>query len=193
MTPELEFRPGMTLVPVSKSILPLLLEAYQEDPAAAQTAFPWLDATFNVQGQLSDMLFDVENQAEVDRLHFLWIRSDEKGAFIGLLGFGDELQLLQSHYNLGYWVRSSYQRQGIAFDATQTVLKWMEEKTIEEEGFVRIEITVHPHNEAGLATANRICEEWNGELIEQLIGIEIGQRTVPHRMHILDLPRGERA
>tara|TARA_B110000444_G_C18848990_1_gene604066 strand:- start:863 stop:1444 length:582 start_codon:yes stop_codon:yes gene_type:complete len=193
MTPELEFRPDMRLIPVSKAILPQLLEAYHEDPAAAQTALPWLDATFNVQGQLSDMLFDVENQAEVDRLHFWWIRAEEKGTFVGLIGFGDELQLLQSNYNLGYWVRSSYQRQGVALEATRTVLQWLEKKTIDEEGFSRIEITVHPHNEAGLATANRICEEWNGEIIDEFIGIEIGQRTVPHRMHILDLPRGEGA
>jgi len=190
MTPELEFRPKMRLVPVSKAILPLLLEAYHEDPEAAQTALPWLDSAHNVQGQLSDMLFDVENQSEVDRLHFWWIRSEEKGAFIGLIGFGDELQLLQSSYNLGYWVRSSYQRQGIALEATRTVLQWLENKAIENEDFIRIEITVHPHNEAGLATARRICEEWNGETIEQFIGIEIGQRTVPHRLHILDLPRG---
>jgi len=94
MTPELDFRPDMRLIPVSKAILPLLLEAYNEDPEAAQTALPWLDATDNVQGQLSDMLFDVENQSEVDRLHFWWIRSEQKGAFVGLIGFGDELQLL---------------------------------------------------------------------------------------------------
>ena len=191
MTPELEFRADMRLVPVSKAILPLLLEAYHEDPEAAQKALPWLDTAHNVQGQLSDMLFDVENQSEVDRLHFWWIRSEEKGGFVGLIDLGDELQLLQSSYNLGYWVRSSYQRQGIAFEATRCVLHWLENKTIEEDGFIRIEITVHPHNEAGLATASRICEEWNGEIIEQFIGIEIGQRTVPHRMHILDLPRGE--
>ena len=135
MTPELEFRPDMRLIPVSKAILPQLLEAYHEDPAAAQTALPWLDATFNVQGQLSDMLFDVENQAEVDRLHFWWIRAEEKGTFVGLIGFGDELQLLQSNYNLGYWVRSSYQRQGVALEATRTVLQWLEKKTIDEEGF----------------------------------------------------------
>jgi hypothetical protein len=29
--------------------------------------------------------------------------------------------------------------------------------------------------------------------MEQFIGIEIGQRTVPHRLHILDLPRGDAA
>lgn len=193
MTPELEFRSDMKLVPVSKSILPLLLEAYNEDPKAAQTALPWLNAEFNVQGQLSDMLFDVENQSDVDRLHFWWIRSEEKGSFVGLIGLGDELQLLQSSYNLGYWVRSSYQRQGIALEATRTILEWLENKARANQEFHRIEITVHPHNEAGLATANRICEEWGGELMEQFIGIEIGQRTVPHRLHILDLPRGEAA
>ena len=193
MTPELEFRSDMKLVPVSKSILPLLLEAYNEDPKAAQTALPWLNAEFNVQGQLSDMLFDVENQSDVDRLHFWWIRSEEKGSFVGLIGLGDELQLLQSSYNLGYWVRSSYQRQGIALEATRTILEWLENKARANQEFHRIEITVHPHNEAGLATANRICEEWGGELMEQFIGIAIGQRTVPHRLHILDLPRGEAA
>jgi ribosomal-protein-serine acetyltransferase len=193
MTPELEFRSDMKLVPVSKSILPLLLEAYNEDPKAAQTALPWLNAEFNVQGQLSDMLFDVENQSDVDRLHFWWIRSEEKGIFVGLIGLGDELQLLQSSYNLGYWVRSSFQRQGIALEATRTILEWLENKARVNQEFHRIEITVHPHNEPGLATANRICEEWGGEVMEQFIGIEIGQRTVPHRLHILDLPRGDAA
>jgi RimJ/RimL family protein N-acetyltransferase len=169
------------------------LEAYHEDPKAAQTALPWLNAEFNVQGQLSDMLFDVENQSDVDRLHFWWIRSEEKGIFVGLIGLGDELQLLQSSYNLGYWVRSSFQRQGIALEATRTILKWLENKERENQEFHLIEITVHPHNEPGLATANRICEEWGGEIMEQFIGIEIGQRTVPHRLHILDLPRGDAA
>lgn len=191
MTPELELSNSLRLIPVSKSILPQLLEAYNEDPIAAQTALPWLDVNFNVQGQLSDMLFDVENQAEVDKLHFWWIRNEEDGAFVGLIGLGDELQLLQSSYNLGYWVRPTFQRRGIALDATSKILEWLEEKAKENDEFNRIEITVHPHNEAGLATARRICQNWGGEVIEQFIGIEIGKRTVPHRLHILDLPRGD--
>ena len=47
MTPELDLDQGLMLKPVSKSILPSLLEAYNEDPVAAQTALPWLDASFN--------------------------------------------------------------------------------------------------------------------------------------------------
>ena len=37
MTPELDLDQGLMLKPVSKSILPSLLEAYNEDPVAAQT------------------------------------------------------------------------------------------------------------------------------------------------------------
>lgn len=190
MTPELVLRHDLTLVPVKKAILPLLLEAYKEDPKAAQVALPWLVPELNVQGQLSDMLFDVENQSDVDRLHFWWIRSDENDGFVGLIGLGDELQLLHSSYNLGYWVRTSYQRQGIAKMATNMVLQWLENRAIQQQLNHRIEITVHPHNEPGLATAVRICEEWNGEIIPEFIGIEIAERTVPHRLHIIDLPRG---
>ncbi|MDE0858478.1 MAG: GNAT family N-acetyltransferase [Candidatus Poseidoniaceae archaeon] len=190
MTPELDLDQGFMLKPVSKSILPALFEAYNEDPTAARTALPWLDASFNVQGQLSDMLFDVESQAGADRLHFWWVCKEDNNAFVGLVGLGDELQLVGSSYNLGYWVRPSFQRQGIAIMSANRIFSWLEERAQAQEEFHRIEITVHPHNTAGLATATRICEAWQGETIEEFIGIEIGERTVPHRLHIIDLPRG---
>ena len=189
MTPELDLDQGLMLKPVSKSILPSLLEAYNEDPAAAQTALPWLDASFNVQGQLSDMLFDVESQAGADRLHVWWICKPEGNTFVGLVGLGDELQLIGSSYNLGYWVRPSYQRKGIAIMAANRIFTWLDDRARNEEQHHRIEITVHPHNVAGLATATRICQAWQGETVEEFIGIEIGERTVPHRLHIVDLPR----
>jgi RimJ/RimL family protein N-acetyltransferase len=189
MTPELDLDQHLMLKPVSKSILPSLLEAYNEDPVAAQTALPWLDTSFNVQGQLSDMLFDVESQADADRLHFWWVCERPSNTFVGLIGLGDELQLVGSSYNLGYWVRPSFQRKGIAMLASNRIFTWLEERARSEQAFHRIEITVHPHNTAGLATATRICEAWQGEIIEEFIGIEIGERTVPHRLHIVDLPR----
>ena len=190
MTPELELDRGLSLKPVNKSILPFLLEAYNEDPNAAQTALPWLDASTNVQGQLSDMLFDVESQAGADRLHFWWVSNAETNDFIGLIGLGDELQLVGSSYNLGYWVRPSFQRQGISIMAANRIFSWLDERARNEQEHHRIEITVHPHNTAGLATATRICQAWQGEIVEEFIGIEIGERTVPHRLHIIDLPRG---
>ena len=42
---------------------------------------------------------------------------------------------------------------------------------------------------AGLITAERICNRWNGQIIEEFIGIELNGKTVPHRIHVIDLPR----
>ena len=53
------------------------------------------------------------------------------------------------------------------------------------------EISVHPHNEAGLATCKSICQEWNGLAIEGFVPIEIDDRTIPHVLHLIQLNRGD--
>ena len=183
LTPALEIDDGLSLIPVNKSILSSVLEAYNEDPESALVALPWLNDHDDIRTQLRDMLFDVESQSDKDQLHFWSILVGSKKEFAGLIGLGDELQLLHSNYNLGYWVRLSFRRQNIANRCVDEILSWLKSRN----EFFRIEITVHPHNEAGLATAQSICKKWQGELVEEFIGIEIGNRTVPHRIHIIDI------
>ena len=183
LTPVLEIDDGLSLIPVNKSILSSVLEAYNEDPESALVALPWLNDHDEIRTQLRDMLFDVESQSDKDQLHFWSILVGPKKEFAGLIGLGDELQLLHSNYNLGYWVRLGFRRQNIANRCVDEILSWLKSRN----EFFRIEITVHPHNEAGLATAQSICKKWQGELVEEFIGIEIGNRTVPHRIHIIDI------
>ena len=108
LTPQLEVNKGLTLQPVDKSALKPILNAFNEDPESAYSALPWLDKSKDIRQQIRDMLFDVENQAESDEIHFWSIIDDKTNDFVGLIGLGDELQLLHSNYNLGYWVRSKY-------------------------------------------------------------------------------------
>ena len=183
LTPALEIDDGLSLIPVNKSILSSVLEAYNEDPESALVALPWLNDHDDIRAQLRDMLFDVESQSDKDQLHFWSILVGSKKEFAGLIGLGDELQLLHSNYNLGYWVRLGFRRQNIVNRCVDEILSWLKSRN----EFFRIEITVHPHNEAGLATAQSICKKWQGELVEEFIGIEIGNRTVPHRIHIIDI------
>ncbi|RJU83957.1 MAG: N-acetyltransferase [Candidatus Poseidoniales archaeon] len=185
LTPVLEIDDGLSLIPVNKSILSSVLEAYNEDPESALVALPWLNNHEDIRTQLRDMLFDVESQSDKDELHFWSIITGPKKEFVGLIGLGDELQLLHSNYNLGYWVRTGFRRQNIAIRCVNEILSWLKSR----DEFFRIEITVHPHNEAGLATAQSICKKWQGELVEEFIGIEIGNRTVPHRIHIIDIKK----
>tara|TARA_Y100001935_G_scaffold247305_1_gene243061 strand:- start:1340 stop:1915 length:576 start_codon:yes stop_codon:yes gene_type:complete len=186
LTPELKVGREFTLEPVNKLALKPILNAFNEDPESAYAALPWLDKNKEIRQQIRDMLFDVEAQENLDEIHFWSIIDEQTRDFIGLIGLGDELQLLHSNYNLGYWVRSKYRRQGITIRCVNTILQWLSSR----DKFFRIEITVHPHNDAGLATAASVCQGWDGEVVEEFIGIEIGNRTVPHRIHIIDINRG---
>ena len=186
LTPELKVGREFTLEPVNKLALKPILNAFNEDPESAYAALPWLDKNREIRQQIRDMLFDVEAQENLDEIHFWSIIDEQTRDFIGLIGLGDELQLLHSNYNLGYWVRSKYRRQGITIRCVNTILQWLSSR----DKFFRIEITVHPHNDAGLATAASVCQGWDGEVVEEFIGIEIGNRTVPHRIHIIDINRG---
>ena len=147
---------------------------------------PWLDRSKETRQQIRDMLNDVEAQTSSSQIHFWSIIDELSREFLGLIGLGDELQLLQSNYNLGYWVRTPYRRKGVTIKCVNAIFQWLSS----QEEFFRIEITVHPHNEAGLATAASICQAWDGESVEEFIGIEINGRTVPHRIHIVDINRG---
>ena len=186
ITPKLISSDGYELVPLAKSALTSILQAYKEDPESALSALPWLTTDKEIRQQIRDMLFDVESQRGSDKIHFWSIIHGDNNEFVGLIGLGDELQILHSNYNLGYWIRRQFRRQGIAIQCASAILEWLEQR----QEFFRIEITVHPHNLAGLATAASICQRWNGEQIDEFIGIEIGNRTVPHRIHIVDI-RGD--
>ena len=84
---------GYTLRPVSKAILPMVIEAYSEDPESAKAALPWLRSEEDITRQLADMLHDLEHLSNADRVHF-WSIHDQQNTFIGLIGLGDEMQLL---------------------------------------------------------------------------------------------------
>ena len=185
-TPQLSVDDDFSLNPLSKVALTPILNAFNEDPESAYSALPWLDKNKEIRQQIRDMLFDVESQVNSDEIHFWSITHAESNEFVGLIGLGDELQLLHSNYNLGYWVRSKFRRQGITIRSVNAILRWLNSRN----DFFRIEITVHPHNIAGLATAASVCNDWDGELVEEFIGIEISNRTVPHRIHIIDINRG---
>ncbi|MDG1552419.1 MAG: hypothetical protein P8Q87_02710, partial [Candidatus Poseidonia sp.] len=65
-TPTLTLNNGITLNPAKNNILTDLLDAYNEDSVAAQTALPWLNPNEDIRRQLRDMLFDIQAQNGTD-------------------------------------------------------------------------------------------------------------------------------
>ncbi len=185
-TPVLQVSDSVDLRPATKSILPAMLDAYHEDSEAAQTALPWLDPNDDVRRQLRDMLYDIQAQHGTDTLHFWGIHDRSNDEFLGLIGLGDELQSLHSDFSLGYWVRLKHRRRGLASTCVDAVLNWLAQREVSTV----VEIAVHPRNAAGLATAGAICQRWNGEHLEEFIGIEFKERTVPHHLHLVEVGPG---
>ena len=182
-TPELRVDDHVVLRPATHGVLVPMFEAYQEDSGAAQTALPWLDPNDDVRRQLRDMLYDIEAQDGTDQLHFWSIHSIDDDEFIGLVGLGDELQSPLAKFNLGYWVRQNHRRRAIASRSVDAIFSWLTQRP----NPTMVEIAVHPHNEAGLATAAAICQRWPGERLSEFIGIEFNGRTVPHCLHLVEL------
>ncbi len=186
-TPELEIDDQVILRPVNRRVLPEVTEAYREDPESARAALPWLKEGEEARRQIADLMFELEMQKENKAIHFWVIHSTLDNSFVGLIGLGDELQLAASAYNLGYWVRTSWRKQGIANRCVDAIFAWLSENTVQS----LVEITVHPHNEAGLAACKSIVERWGGMAIEGYVGIECNGRTVPHVLHLVQLGRGD--
>ena len=161
--------------------------AYQEDPDAAKAALPWLKEGEEARGQITDLMIDLEMHRNGDAIHFWAIHSLDGNTFVGMIGLGDELQLAASAYNLGYWVRRDWRRKGIAAACVDAIFEWQSQRT--EQSL--IEITVHPHNEAGLSACKAICTKWKGLAVEGYVPIEIDERTIPHVLHLVQLNRGE--
>jgi RimJ/RimL family protein N-acetyltransferase len=184
-TPELEVDDKIVLRPVNRRILPEVKQAYMEDPDATRSALPWLKDGEEAIRQIADLMLDLEMHRTGDVVHFWAIHRLTDNAFVGMIGLGDELQLAASAYNLGYWVVKSSRGRGITNRCVDRIFQWLEQT----KGQALIEITVHPHNEAGLSTCRSIMERWGGLAVEGFVGIEVDGRTVPHILHLVQIDK----
>lgn len=187
-TPDLTTDDGLHLTAVNRRLFTEMVKAHGEDPEGTYSAIPWFDKKIEASPQISDFLFELEVHSRSGRIHFWSIHEDDE--FVGLVGIGDELQIEESQWNLGYWVRASARRRGIARRAVNAVFTWVSA----QPQSAQVEITVHPQNEAGLATCRAICSQWGGRRVEpDFWPIELGGRTVPHALWLVNIGGGEPA
>ena len=102
---------------------------------------------------------------------------------MGLLGFDRVTRSGIAEWNLGYWVRSSEQRRGIASRAIEAALTWLAE--LEP---VSVELKVDPNNAAGKRTVERTVRRWNGSrcVVGDSAITVAGVRTL-HECHLIEI------
>ena len=182
-TTTIQVDDGLIMRPANTTYTNHLLEAFEETWPEVSRAMPWILPEKEIEPQLADFLEETERTGRVGRMHHWVLIRPWDEAVLGLLGFDRVTRSGIAEWNLGYWVRSSEQRRGIASRAIEAALSWLAESET-----VSVELKVDPKNAAGKRTVERTVRRWNGSRCvagDSAITVA-GVRTL-HECHLIEI------
>jgi ribosomal-protein-serine acetyltransferase len=158
---------------------PLLYQAARESISEVNPWLPWCHEQYSedeaklwIEGRIAAFREDTEYQFNI---------SDAAGAFLGGCGLN---MIDRAHFraNLGYWVRSSACRRGVATQAVKALAAWAFANT----DLIRLEIVVALGNAASLRVAEKAGARREGTLRKRLFF-----HGVAHDAAMFSLVRGD--
>ncbi|MCS5532154.1 MAG: GNAT family N-acetyltransferase [Candidatus Poseidoniales archaeon] len=174
---------GLQMRPANTTHLDTLQEAFEETWPEVSRAMPWILPEKEIEPQLADFLDETERTGRVGRMHHWVLIRPWDEAVLGLLGFDRVTRSAEAEWNLGYWVRSSEQRRGVASRAIEAALTWLGE--LES---VSIELKVDPNNAAGKRTVERTVRRWKGSrCVSGDSAITVAGVRTPHECHLITI------
>ena len=175
---------NLRLLPATTKFHSVIIEAINESGNEIFQAMPWLELNEPIPSQVEEYLVDVERYgAGGTSYHWAVIYS---GDFSGLIALDYTPHLIMGHWNLGYWIRPSCQRKGLASQSIDAVLNW-----IGRGGLTSVEIGVDPSNEAGVRTAISAVRRWQGHRLNEQIEVEVAGKLIQHHCWLIPrLPLG---
>ena len=139
-----------------------LYEAVIESQAELSPWMPWCHAEYS----RADTAAWVESRASAWESLSEWsfVIVDADGRLLGTCGI-HRLDSLNASGEVGYWVRTSATRQGIASEAVRQVTQW----AIQEQGLHRVEMLISVENYPSLRVAIKAGAVCEGVLRQRLI------------------------
>jgi len=174
---------GLVLRPATKSIIPEIVEAFEETWPDVIRAMPWINPDKEIRPQIEDFIGDTERKGRTGLLHhWIMIRPWDEYV-IGLIGFDRVTRSDRATWNLGYWVRSSEQRHGYARRSIDAALGWLGQ--VSE---LIVEVKVDPNNSPGSKTVIRTVRKWKGErYISGDSAITVAGVRTMHECHLIEV------
>ncbi|EIL91781.1 MULTISPECIES: GNAT family N-acetyltransferase [Rhodanobacter] len=129
---------------------PALVEAAHESVASVGPWLPWCRADYGLDDALAWIAHCQTGWASGDHFAFPVFEANS-GRLLGATGLSQHNRLHRSA-NLGYWVRESCQRRGVAVAAARRVARF----GFSQLGLVRIEIVILPDNLASHGVARSL-------------------------------------
>jgi len=149
---------GLVLRPATIDYSSELLEAFEETWPEVSRAMPWINLDTPFEQQIESFLQETEEMGKSGLMHHWVMIRPWDDNLLGLIGFDHVTRSIQAEWNLGYWVRSSAQRHGLAKKSINAVLQWLGE--VDE---IIVELKVDPLNVAGVKTVSQTVSSWDGQ------------------------------
>jgi len=158
----MDFEPLISLRPYRIEDVPALHEAALSSVAEIRPFLPWCHPDLTVE-ELRAWV-EAQIQAFEARTAFEFTIRAEDGRFLGGCGL-NQIDSVYRRANLGYWVRTSASRRGVATEAVRQLVRWGFENT----DLIRLEVVVSTKNVASLRTAEKAGAVREGILRKRLL------------------------
>lgn len=147
---------GLCLRPWQDGDVAALYEAASESSASVGRWLPWCHADYGPDDAAA-WIAHCRSAWQTGEQFAFGIFDTDSGVLLGGVGLS-QCNRLQRSANLGYWVRQSRQRQGIAAKAAICVVRF----GFEQCELTRIELIVLPDNLASRCTAEKVGAKFEG-------------------------------
>ena len=154
--------PGVEIRPYRLNDAVAMAEAVRESVAELRPWMPWCHGDYSVEESRSWIEQQVPAFQRRDEFEFAIVATE--GRILGGCGL-NHLDALNRRANLGYWVRSSETRRGVATAAVHLLCEWAFENT----DLVRLELVIASGNAASHRVAEKSGAAREGTLRRRLV------------------------
>jgi ribosomal-protein-serine acetyltransferase len=152
---------GVEIRPYTLEDAPAVWEAVRESLSELRPWMPWCHDQYSIEE--SHRWLEVQVPAFRDGSAFSFAIVGTDGQYLGGCGL-NQVDEINKRANLGYWVRSSVTRRGVATTAVGLLRDWAFRHT----DFVRLEVVIAAGNLASQRVARKAGAEFEGTLRKRL-------------------------
>src|SRR4051812_12224854 len=154
--------PGVRVRPWELTDVDAAHAAAMESVAEIQPWMPWCHPAYSIDDARAWVTSQIATFEQRTAFEFAIVSAD--GVFLGGCGL-NQIDALNRRANLGYWVRTSASRRGVATAAVRAVRDW----AFVDSGLLRLEIVIASGNVASHRVAEKAGAYREGVLKQRLL------------------------
>ncbi|QTF08502.1 GNAT family N-acetyltransferase [Brenneria izadpanahii] len=168
--------PRLLIRPCNTDDVSQLVDAVQESVETVGRWLSWCNAEYGA-AQSTQWVMQCKHHIQAGVAFDFGIFNKTSGKLLGAIGINN-IQPMYQMGNIGYWVRQSAQRQGIALEAVETIIPF----GFRQLGLTRLEIVAGEHNYPSRRIAENAGARFEGIARNRLI---VGNRLIDAAMYSL--------